>query len=273
MSHDPPDTINIPHLEYTSCRQRRDKGINTCMIVGAAVLAVLFMVMTSTPSTRRPRYGPRPMRRGGMQYVYSMVSSVGNAISGRAASVMSNTEGYLKPLEAIAPNVKADQVVVICHKNSDKNPEAYKTATDAEKEACFKTATQWLAEHPHAVVALFAPWCQHCHNAMPIMADMSSKHPDIPFAMIDAESLPSYAIGNGEKSIAFCEYFPTILARYPGRMDRMETIDQAAEKVKEEMSKQSGRGSAAPTAAPEAADMDMNDTAEQSTDDMFTSLF
>ena len=37
---------------------------------------------------------------------------------------------------------------------------------------------------------IFAPWCPHCHTTMPNFAE-ASKKTNIPFAIINAESVPS----------------------------------------------------------------------------------
>ena len=84
--------------------------------------------------------------------------------------------------------------------------------TENDKALREKTVRKWLSSHPDAVVVVFAPWCKHCHNMLPVLGEAARKHASIPAILVDYEALPKSA-WSGDGAIHACEYFPTVLVK------------------------------------------------------------
>lgn len=61
-------------------------------------------------------------------------------------------------------------------------------------------------EHSVVLYMIYAPWCPHCHKALPNFMEASKKS-DVPFALINAELMPHTLI-QGEDAIVDVKHFP-----------------------------------------------------------------
>lgn len=69
----------------------------------------------------------------------------------------------------------------------------------------------FLDKHPTCVVMIFAPWCPHCHTALPKFVE-ASKSATVPFALINAEMMDPKTM-HGDKALFNVQYFPFIVKR------------------------------------------------------------
>jgi len=60
--------------------------------------------------------------------------------------------------------------------------------------------------HENCMYMVYAPWCPHCHKAMPNFVE-ASKASKTPFALVNAELLPP-ALIQGENAIVDVKHFP-----------------------------------------------------------------
>lgn len=197
----------VSTLEYRGFADDRNDSTQNCLLVGLIGL-VVFLVL-SRPSS--PMYHPAA-HRAGMQ-VTSMFATVGNAMSARLAegvnAVVPSSNVYVDAsVSKTTSNIPTgSNVLLIDAPKSRTDPDGWKAMTDAEKSACEGACRTLLTKHAKAVVMLYAPWCPHCHNAMPGFASAAAKS-KTPFVMINAEALPRTAF-QGADAIAAVEFFPS----------------------------------------------------------------
>ena len=101
-----------------------------------------------------------------------------------------------------------------------------------------KHVREFLSKHPVSMIMVFAPWCPHCHTAMPEFAKAAEKC-DVPFALINAELLPPKLL-QGESALFNVQYFPFIMRREKSGHDFSDTLfkDQpSADKLAKHASK------------------------------------
>lgn len=176
-----------------------------------------------------------------------MVSNLSGAVSARIAGatgkgpVDANTK-----LGAVARGVAK---LVDCKK---PGAEAWREMTDGDKRECEREAREWLAAHPIAVVMIFAPWCGHCHTAMPTFASTVGDA-GVDALLINAEALPQTAL-SGDGCIFPCEFFPTFCAQKDGALVQADTPADAVAKAVETTAAAATSGPAAPSGAAGAAD-------------------
>ena len=193
----------ISTLEYTPYTPGKD-CMSTCVLAGFATL-VVFLVL-SKPSS--PMYYP-PAYRTGMQ-ITSMVAKVGDSVGARISNAATPKTSNMMPAAksktttGIPPTSK---VSVIDASNSVTDKDAHKTMTEDEKAKCHQAALDFVKKNTTGVVMFFAPWCPHCHSAMPDFS-AAADTTDHPFVMINAEALPPPAF-TGPDALFALEYFPS----------------------------------------------------------------
>lgn len=254
------DSLQIQPMQYSSFEDtQRSEKISTCMIVGLVVVGVLFFATMQKPKTRpRARFAAHDPR----MYVSGMLAAV-QSISGRIAS-LSPVSGVLDASKVFTQIPSGSVSLIDCPK-AVKDPEAWKNYTPGEKNDCEKKAREWLTKHPEAVIMVFAPWCGHCHKAMPLFAELATSS-QLPFLMINAEAMPRTAL-SGESAIYPCQHFPTFLAKSGDHFKAADGPRQAAEMVAQ---RRANSDTPPPSAA---APPSLAAPAAASDDDIFAMLF
>ena len=83
-----------------------------------------------------------------------------------------------------------------------------------------------LKAHPTSMVMIYAPWCPHCHTAMPHFA-AAAEQCDVPFALINAEMMPAHAL-QGDAALFQVQYFPFIVRRERNGSEFTDTLFKEA---------------------------------------------
>lgn len=230
MYEAPPTGFPVSTLEYRPYTPRCDQ-MNTCFMVGLAAIVVYLLL--ARPQS--PMYHPMA-HQAGMQLT-SMVATVGNAVSARAAAVTdtvvaaitTTNAGSVMPASGAAttPEVPAGSAVKLldCPK-SKTDANAWKSMSETDKGAVEKDVRAFLTQHQNARVMLFAPWCSHCHTAMPVFAEAAKAAGQQEFVMINAESLPRSAF-QGEDKLCQLDYFPTFGIAFRGVVESRDVQSPA----------------------------------------------
>ena len=85
-----------------------------------------------------------------------------------------------------------------CSEN-DKSCNDFKNVSDDHAIKNGDKLVEFDKEHPNVLYMVYAPWCPHCHKAMPNFVEASKKS-NVPFALINAELMP-HSLIQGDESI------------------------------------------------------------------------
>jgi len=99
-------------------------------------------------------------------------------------------------------------------------------ASDQQQATCERAARAWLAQpkNTNAAIMLYAPWCKHCHYAIPKFGALASTATK-PFLLIDSSSLPRRAL-SGKDAIYDVEYYPTLLVKNGNKLERKTSMEE-----------------------------------------------
>ncbi len=140
-------------------------------------------------------------------------------VNGMRAKLSSADDAHLKPevskkvckpgskdpkcLQNLTPCQAGDKN---CHPadGNKVNPSVHKEHDESVKK--------FLKETPVSMIMIYAPWCPHCHTAMPKFAEASEKSGGVPYALINAEMVSPQLL-HGENALFNVQYFPYILRR------------------------------------------------------------
>jgi thiol-disulfide isomerase/thioredoxin len=225
------DQFKLQTLGYSYPSRTQDSCI-TAALVGAAVV---FVYMTLTrPSS--PMYHPVAHQYGtrATQYATRATAMLGRAVSARVGGatdvIMSLvSDGTFDAREVYSQLPKGAVSLVDCSKRTENG---WKEMTEGDKATCLATAKSLVQKKDKIAIMLFAPWCPHCHAAMQGFAEMSAKHPGVPFVMINAEALPRDAF-TGSDPFYPLEYFPTFAVKTAagGKLEGVESVAGIADKL------------------------------------------
>lgn len=166
-----------------------------CVMLAAVSVVVLVLVFSqrSTGSRMRER----------AIYVSSFLAR-GGARTSRGG--IADRHMRLDP-EAAAALASCDNLTVLtpC---TDGSCESYR---DLPEDSGLKSENQrsvsaFLAEHPRSVIMVFAPWCSHCHTAMPHFI-RAAKRSSIQFGIVNAELVPRSFLA-GQDATLKVTHFP-----------------------------------------------------------------
>ena len=183
-------------MQLTSCN----------VIAGLAVLAIMYTLI----------YSPQDN-----YYCRQKMHQVSSAFSNISAMLVKNTESRknceLKPASVIvhiAPRVSSlggeNLAVVADAKDADKSSSAYKNMTEEEQMELSTLVTDFLKTSEVVVVMFFAEWCGHCSNAMHPFNEASQMQPEVPFLMINADSVPRSFLSKKTGGIVDLPHFPFV---------------------------------------------------------------
>lgn len=177
-----------------------------CVVIGLAVAWIASNTAMTRPMNTHPMYAPIPAMvnsaRRAMQTVLSsesthpMFAPIPTAVNSARRAVSEAFSGCSNLHHVDAPGLA-------------KTPDAWKKMTDKEKEQVLASLMKLLVKKPGSMLMIFAPWCPHCHNAMPAFKEKAKSNPDTTFVLCNAEALPQHAFGAGPKALFNIQYFPT----------------------------------------------------------------
>lgn len=183
-------------------------GFSMCsVVIGVVVVFLVLWLLTRTTGCARSV----------QRVVPTVVNGMRAMVSAKKTSVATE-KGNDHHIKADASLVKATGCKpgeTNCVHNltpcTDESCKDFKSVPSDAKKKMDKNVTDFLSKHPRTMIMIYAPWCPHCHTAMPKFME-ASKECDMPFALVNAE-LVSPTMLQGEGALFNVQFFPYILKR------------------------------------------------------------
>ena len=204
-----------------------------------------------------------PESSGGFTAMRDKAGNACGLLSSMVSARLSDTMGGAGTMNASKSNYKVgcDRVELVDFRGCAKDPEGYTKMTEEEKKANGEIVKSWLKKNKTGVVMFFAPWCGHCHKAMPLFGE-TAKQSKVPFLMVNAETVPRSLLSGGTDSVIQIEYFPTFAALANSELKIASTVSEAADTAASE-------GTAPATAAQYASLEDNTNETQNPFDKLF----
>ena len=148
---------------------------------------VVYLLLTSTPPA--PLASCVPTTAG-------MVGRMVTSLSARVADTLSGTSGIIKDGTALTGPTPSNVDCADCD-GAQTSESASDAITDAQKKEVSRATKQWVDSHNKCVVMIFAPWCPHCKTAIPLMLAMAKDAPEVPFLIVNADSVDRPLLSEG----------------------------------------------------------------------------
>lgn len=193
MNQHPIDFAKFKFIDATSDHQQSDR--DSCKMVTSIIIIFLVIVILSSVIG-----GCAYKRRTADMYVSGMKAEVEEEVK-----------------DVHLPSVTFDkdcQNLTACKEN-DTTCSDIKTVSDELKIANAHKIVQKVEEHNRTMIMIYAPWCPHCHRAMPNFVEASKVNPDIQYMVINAELVPRTLLTESFK----VSHFPFIIKKQVGKSD------------------------------------------------------
>jgi len=159
-----------------------DNGCQAIMIIGAIVLIIIIFSMSFNACKKR----------------YDRM----NFVSGRKSS----TKGTDCHAKTDFTNFKVENLTHCSE--SDSKCKNFKQVENTVKIENGEKIKDFDNNNDEVLYMVYAPWCPHCHTALPKFCDASTKS-DTKFALINAELVPNTLL-QGKESLLQVTHFPFI---------------------------------------------------------------
>jgi len=179
--------------------------LSCVLLIGVVVAAIIAMIMSKIDACK-PRMIP------------VMVSSM------KAALLGDKKDAHLKT------NLDSVTNLTPCADDDEKCND-FQKVDPSQKALHTSKVVEFDQEHADekCMYMIYAPWCPHCHTAMPNFVK-ASNDVDIPFAMINAELVDS-SILQGDKMFNIT-HFPYIVMKTPQGQNVFKGAPEVEELVK-----------------------------------------
>lgn len=193
-------------------------GISMChVLIGIIVFMLLFWMLSNSSSCGR--YGQK--------FVNSMRANMKKEDTANTVDHHIKVDNDLARKTLCRPGDK-NCVTNITECVGDDCKDIKTVSPDFKKKAD-KNVTEFLNKNKTCMVMIYAPWCPHCHTAMPKFFE-ASKKAKCPFAIINAE-LVSPQLLQGENSLFNVQFFPFIIRRDQKGSEVSDTVYKGAPTV------------------------------------------
>lgn len=209
-----------PTMTYSQCDSydapdRRSNSVNSiCVIILAVLVGIVLWNM------QRNAYGMPPIGPFG-----AISSMLGRVTSARIASPdASSPDKHLNPeINEKLADVNANGRTCVINTTHCKDDECkdFQRMDPSSKAKFDAEVMEAKKKHPDALTFVWAPWCAHCHNAMPTVLEAAKELKD-PVIMVNCEMV-SRSMLSKEGVGAQVTHFPFLTCRgkiFNGRMDK-----------------------------------------------------
>lgn len=196
------------------------------MVIAIAVL-VVYLVVAQPRQSYAMSHNPFPAAAG-------MVTNMVTEVSARLVETVTPKKTIVDAGD-VYQTITKGTIDLADSENSITNADAWKEMTDAQKSKVVDAIRKWMndPEHAYSVIMIFAPWCAHCHSAMPKLSAAVEKDA-LPCLMVNAESVPVDALTGANAIIPEVpvEYFPLIICKSPQEVKSVRSPESACESVR-----------------------------------------
>lgn len=228
------------------------------MIVG--VIVVFYFLMTTmarskpSPSPMYYRTGPAP-RHHLQQFGSRVRSMLGRFVSAKASSNGNNdgtnnddvfgdaSDHYTE----ISPSQQVKLIQAGLRMTEKLHPSKI---TQRQKADCQAALLEYLQEKGRAIIMVFAPWCGHCHNMMPVFASATT---GLNAIMVNGDCLPEEVMAGTSQQLKIpaVGYYPFLMvynngffAKVGSPKEAVETYNAEAEELESDSNKLNGENRA-----------------------------
>jgi thiol-disulfide isomerase/thioredoxin len=188
------------------------------LLIGLAVL-LLVLYMFNRHSCDRIVHRQVPRFVNGMRA--AVTGALGHVVKGTGdvAGGLANGEDHHIKVALDLIETSAVENLTKCTSDVCKDFRNMETEQKAENDKCVE---EFCKKHDKAMLMIYAPWCPHCHTAMPEFYK-ASKDAKIPFGLINAELVNPHLL-QGENALFNVQYFPYILRREKHGNEASDTL-------------------------------------------------
>ena len=188
----------------------RVNGNSVCVLVLAVLVA---MVLWNAQRNMTAFGSATPLFPGGASSMISRFTS-GRKVSlvGDDVHLSKETNAKIGAANKTKPKIKNP---TLC------TTEECKKITEEQRRKNDAKVRDTLKQCPTALIFIWAPWCPHCHNAMPTVVD-AAVEADEEVVLVNSEAVSRDLI-SGDNAIAEVTHFPFLTKggkTYEGRMDK-----------------------------------------------------
>ena len=137
----------------------------------------------------------------------------------QAIAIAESPGALVVPATNVYPSVTNSNVLLL-----QMTPAEGTKLSGGDKTLCKERLKHTLASLETVIVMIFASWCQHCHNQMPLLGELGERH----VIMVDGDCLPADILSGNDSVTSFAvEYFPTFAVYKDGKLHRMSSLAEA----------------------------------------------
>lgn len=207
MSCHSPIRYNFADSAHTPTKMNAN---GVCVVVLAILVACVMWNMQR--SIYHPEYRPTAMQRV-PQYVSGMLNRFTSARQAQTGSGVQQVIDSLLSNETNDRIMAANKASINVHNPTvctDASCENYKTGVSASDKAKNDDAVRAVMKrYPHALVMVWAPWCPHCHNAMPEVIKAAEEIDD-PLVLVNSELVTPKMMTGPDAPAGNVSHFPFI---------------------------------------------------------------
>lgn len=206
-------------------RRSRSTAVDACTVVGVIVVFYYIMTLMMKPKDPypSPRYFSTPSSRTMQQFGHHVRGMVGRFASAKAArhsNVFGDAADHYTEIS------KSQHIALIQAGLATKADAAKITASD--KADCQAALLRFVQQKGKAIIMVFAPWCGHCHNMMPVFGSTCM---DMNAIMVNGDCLPDDVMAGTSStlSIPAVGYYPFLMVYKNHKFTKVASPDEAVE--------------------------------------------
>ena len=173
MNHYSPTPVDFAQFKFVDATPNFTEDSSSCTMATTIVIVVIIMIIFASI--------------GGCMYKRGSYNMNDYYISGRKAEVAAEKEK-----DVHVPSVEFDKDcknLTSCKEGDSKCMDIKKVDQALMMENAKKIMEE-LKLHEKMVILIYAPWCPHCHKAMPSFIEASKINPTSQYVVINAELVP-----------------------------------------------------------------------------------
>ena len=214
--------------DYETSRSK-NITISSCQIIAGCVVAfMLYHLFFSQDNYHYKR---------NVHTVSTMVSTISAKISNtEKQSIQFRKANQIAHIAAKISTLGTENLAFVAEApGADTDPKAYLQMTEHEKMNNSEEVLKFLKENDTVIVMFFAEWCGHCSNAMLPLNEASQLQPQLPFLIINADTVPRAFLSKKTGGIVDLPHFPYIARYEKGEIEKVHENEMSSSKILSEI--------------------------------------